>query len=67
MRWFAPDSIVCFASDPETNGTNYTILGKKDLSSIEEDSADKEFSVELDDADKLQKNECDNNNNGNFN
>ncbi len=50
MRPFVLDSIVCFACDHETNGTNYTILGEKNLSSIKEDSVDKELSVELDDA-----------------
>ncbi len=67
MRWFSPDSIVCFACDPETNGTNYTISGKKDLSSIEEDSVVKELSAELDDADNHQENYFDNNSNGNVN
>jgi hypothetical protein len=52
MRWFAPDSIVCFACNPETNITSCTILGEKDISYIEEDSADKEYLVELDEAKK---------------
>ncbi len=51
----------------DTNGTNCIILGEKDISSIEEDSADEENVAELDDADKIKENDCDDNSNENFN
>jgi hypothetical protein len=60
--------IQCFACDPKTNGTNYNLLGVKDISSIEKNSADEENLVELYNADNHQKNnDCDDNSNENFN
>jgi hypothetical protein len=28
MKWFPSGSVICFASDPETNGLNHTIAEK---------------------------------------